>query len=148
MVTELKEEVEQKEDKPPAGFVRLKAPKTSAKTSQSSTSNRGRKKNLTPKLEDFFTSIGTMVYALNATDGAAILEGTPDLARSLNNLANEDERVRRMLERMLTGSAYGGVFMATAAILLPILANHNLLPVQLPGHMMPESAPKEELNGG
>lgn len=141
MVTETK-------DKAPSDFVRVTPPKRETRSS-SGTKSRGRSKNLTPKLEDFFTSIGTVVYAVNATDGAAILQGTPNLAKSLNELAKEDERVRRVLERMLTGSAYGAVFMSTAAILLPILDNHGMLPVRLPKQMMPD-VPKEskDSNGG
>lgn len=93
----------------------------------------GRKKSLQKPLADLFTSAGTAVAILNQTDGMAIIEGADSLATALNNVAKDNDTVYRNLERMVTGSAWGAVFMAVGGILLPIAANHNLLPFQIPG---------------
>lgn len=133
------------QDKPPADFVRVTAPKSDQKSRKSS---GGRRKNLKKPLEDLFATIGTTVYAFNQVDGTVILQGAPNLAESLDALAREDERVRRVLERMLTGSAWGGVFMAAGAIVLPIMDNHNLLPVKIPGLTpdIPDATTPEDIN--
>lgn len=99
-----------------------------------------RKKNLTKPLTEFFTTIGTMVTVVNHADGVAIINGSERLAESLNMVAKDNPTVYRNLERMLTGSAWGSVFVAAGAIALPIAANHNLLPFQIPG-LTPESTP-------
>lgn len=104
------------------------------------TSSGSRKKNLTKPLTDFFTSIGGMVAVVNKADGIAIITGAEDLAKALNNVAKDNAVVYRNLERMLTGSAWGSVFVAAGAIALPIAANHNLLPFQIPG-LTPEPTP-------
>lgn len=93
----------------------------------------GRKRSLTRPLTDLFVSIGAMVSVVNQVDGQIIIEGAPRLAESLNAVAKDNPAVYKSLERMLTGSAWGGVFMASGAIAIPILANHGLLPFQLPG---------------
>lgn len=81
-----------------------------------------------------------MVFVINQADGTAIITGAENLAKALNNVAKDNAAVYRNLERMLTGSAWGSVFVAAGAIALPIAANHNLLPFQIPG-LTPETAP-------
>lgn len=95
--------------------------------------NSGRKKSLKKPLEDLITSVGTGVSFVNQTDGIAIIQGAENLAIALNNVAKDNDAVYRNLERMVTGSAWGGVFMALGGILIPIAANHNLLPFAIPG---------------
>lgn len=98
----------------------------------------GRKKSLKRPLTDLITSVGTGVAILNQADGIAIINGAEPLADALNNVAKDNDAVYRNLERMVTGSAWGGVFMALGGILLPIAANHNLLPFQIPGVEVPQ----------
>jgi hypothetical protein len=82
-----------------------------------------------------------MVAVINQADGFAIVNGAEDLAKALNNVAKDNPSVYKTLERMLTGSAWGAVIVATGAIVLPIAANHNLLPFAIPGVTTPEPAP-------
>lgn len=91
-----------------------------------------RKRSLTKPLEELFTTVGTVVYAVNQVDGEAIISGANGLAVSLNNVAKDNPALYKNLERMVTGSAWGSVFIAAGAIAIPILANHNLLPFTLP----------------
>lgn len=100
-----------------------------------------RKRSLVKPLTEFFASIGATVYLVNTADGTVIVKGAERLAKSLDNLAKENATVYRNLERMLTGSAWGGVVIAAGAMALPILANHDLLPFHIPGVEAPESDP-------
>lgn len=101
-----------------------------------------RKKSLKKPLADLFTNIGTGVMILNKTDGMAIVEGADALADALNRVAQDNDAVYRNLERMVTGSAWGGVIMAVGAIALPIAINHNLLPFDIPGMANPTDSPQ------
>ncbi len=93
-----------------------------------------RRKSLEKPLNNLITSLGVTVSLVNQTDGQAIIEGSDRLAKSLNELAKENPTVHKNLTRMLTGSAWGSVFIAAGGIAIPILANHNLLPFQfVPG---------------
>lgn len=64
-----------------------------------------------------------MVY-----DGQVILTGADAWATTVEQLAFEDERVARVLDSMLSTSAWGAVMVSTATMLVPILACHGLLP--------------------
>jgi len=101
-----------------------------------------RKKSLVKPLEELFTTVGTVVYAVNQADGSAIINGANGLAVSLNTVAKDNAALYKNLERMVTGSAWGSVFIASGAILIPIMANHNLLPFNLPG-MEPVGSPED-----
>jgi hypothetical protein len=83
---------------------------------------------LAPRLESLLGMVGIAVFAVNPIDGQAILTGAPELAAALDQLARENPAVKRVLEQLLATSAWGAVAMATAKILLPIAANHELLP--------------------
>lgn len=100
----------------------------------------GRPKSLKKPLEDLITSAGTTVALFNQVDGIAIVNGATDLATALNNVAKDNPTVHKNLTRLVTGSAWGSVFVAVSAIALPIAANHNLLPFQIPGVAIPEPA--------
>lgn len=91
---------------------------------------RGRppKAKLKDSLQAQFTIIGMSVYAFNHYDGERIMENSQALAESLGKLADENPRVRKVLEKMLMAGAWSEVGMAVAPMLLPILANHRVLP--------------------
>lgn len=99
-----------------------------------------RKKSLVRPLDELFTTIGTVVYAVNPVDGQAILNGSNNLATALNTVAKDNAQLYKSLERLVTGSAWGAVFIAAGAIAIPIAANHNLLPFNIPG-LTPEPTP-------
>lgn len=85
-------------------------------------------KELQNSLEVFFSSLGIAVTMANAADGAAVINGTPGLAKALANTAERNPKLRAMLENMTSGFAYSELVTASAVIIVPILANHNLLP--------------------
>lgn len=123
-------------DTPPK-IVNISPPKRERKPSNARTST-GRKKSLTKPLTGTFATIGTMVSIANPTDGAIIIQGSERLAEALNNLAKENDRVYRALSAMIEVSVWGEVGGAVLAIVLPIMVNHDVLPVELPKSMVPD----------
>lgn len=90
-----------------------------------------------------FTMIGTAVYAFNSYDGTVILQGTPKLSAALANLCEKNPKIKKNIERMLAGGAYGEVIVAAAFIAIPIMANHNMMPPGIAA-MYGKAIPTEE----
>lgn len=101
-------------------------------TSTGSTTAKTRSANwegpLASQLVDMINGIGYMVSIADQTDGAIIMGGSDKLGNSLIGPARTNKKVRTALENMVTGGAWAGVVMASMAIVVPILAHHNLLP--------------------
>lgn len=92
-------------------------------------SRKGPTPQLQKSLEELF-SAPAYVYAINGDQWAQdhITENAPKLAEAYYKLAQKNPAVKRTLERLTTGSAWGGVAVATGATVLPLLAHHQLLP--------------------
>lgn len=94
------------------------------------------RKGPTPKLqkslEELF-SAPALAYSLAGDEWAAkhITTSAPGVAEAWYKLAQESAPVRRVLERMTTGSAWGAVIFSTGGMVLPLLAHHDLLPAQI-----------------
>lgn len=96
----------------------------------------GGKVRYAPALTQYAGTLGTMLTmaghakgsAAMAYDGQVILTGAESWALTVEQLAYEDERVARVLDSMLSTSAWGAVMVSTASIVVPILACHGLLP--------------------
>lgn len=97
---------------------------------------------LAGRIESALTTLGTGVFILNADDGRIVIAGSHNLAVALDGLAKENPKVRAVLERALAGGAWGAVIMATAAIVVPILANHGVVqPIPFVPQPTPSPAP-------
>lgn len=129
------------EDKEPKGFGFPAPLGTAGKADDAPKRGPGRPKGSTNKssgsmsvnaiekaIADQFTMIGVAVTAFNEYDGTVILQGTPRLAKSIGSLCEKNPKVRKNIERMLTGGSYGEVLLAGAFIAVPIMANHGLMP--------------------
>lgn len=62
------------------------------------------------------------------TDGEIILRGGPQLVDAVVALCEEDAKVRAMFLSLMTAGAYAQIVSAVMMIVLPILANHGVLP--------------------
>lgn len=109
--------------------------------------SKSRKASLTPQLSMFFGSIGATVYAFDQTCGQSIMQGTPALAEALDELARENENVRRVLEGLMTAGTYSKLVVAVAGIALPIAAHHGLLPEGLAAGIPGVPTPEPSTNG-
>lgn len=79
-------------------------------------------------LDIVLSGAGMMAMQYNRADGMIIISGKDRLKASIIELCKQDKRIRDMLLDMATSSAYVGVIIASASIIIPILANHNLIP--------------------
>lgn len=78
------------------------------------------------KLGDSLREIGLSVAIIYPADGVLIAERADSVAEAFGTLAEENEAVRRWLDRGIQGSAWVGVVMAVAPIALGIAANHGV----------------------
>jgi hypothetical protein len=88
----------------------------------------GQTANLERQLREQFQAIGFMVQLIEPYDGQVILQNADRLAAAYARLAAVNPMVRRMLTGAGNGQAYLGAIVATAAVALPILAHHGMLP--------------------
>lgn len=109
-------------------------PKTAAPggTPKQPAKSGGARAPLQKSLEELF-SAPAYIYALNGDTWAEdhISTTAPRLAEAWYKLAQKNPAVKRTLESLTTGSAWGGVAVATGATVLPLLAHHRLLPGQV-----------------
>jgi hypothetical protein len=77
------------------------------------------------KLEDFFAGIALFLMAAGDEHCATIMaDRAKPLAEAWARLAATNDRVRTILERFTSGSAYAEVVTVTLATALPIAAHH------------------------
>lgn len=86
---------------------------------------------LEKRLADQFAAIGLMVSVADPHCGGVVVAGSERLAEAWSNLAKENATVKRILEGLLTTSAWGDALLSTAMIALPILRHHGMLPAGL-----------------
>jgi len=104
---------------------------SSTKSGSKNKSSSGKKSGKTPTKQSIFgliSTIGTGVMLVNAYDGQRILENAENLADALHKAAKENPALRRALNAALQASTWGAVASAFAPIIVPILANHRVLP--------------------
>lgn len=104
----------------------ITAPKTRSRNPRLPGST-GRKRNLEKDLTTTLKGIGQAVALVNPVDGAIIINGAEPLAKALNDIAKDNDRLYRWLVAAQTGSKYGALFVAVAGIVTPILINHNVI---------------------
>lgn len=92
-----------------------------------------RKGSLEQRLAGTIGLVGTVVYALDAFDGEQILVRGDALAKALDHLAAENPAVKRVLEAMMAGGAWGEVVMVVAPMAVAIMAHHNIIPERYAG---------------
>jgi hypothetical protein len=88
---------------------------------------------LESQLEDFFgmIALGIMTTGDEHCANVVATQAKP-LSEAWAELAKKNTRVKRMIEMMLQGSAWGSVITVTAATVIPIAAHHGLYPQGFP----------------
>lgn len=79
-------------------------------------------------LTQYLSYISLGVTLVNPVDGKIIAEGAPAVAHELVELGRQDKQWRQYLERITKPGKYGGLTVAVAMIVIPVMANHKLLP--------------------
>lgn len=70
------------------------------------------------------TGVGIAVMVVDEYDGTVIIEGAPDLAKSLANVAEKRPAVAKALDALTETSAWAEVAVAAAGIVVPIVRHH------------------------
>lgn len=103
----------------------------SADTKPKQPRGTARRPALEARLTENLVTVGTFVCVIDQVDGLAIVNGAPNLAASLAKAAEANPKVRDGLEKMLSAGVWSGVVGSLAAIAIPIMANHKMLPASL-----------------
>jgi uncharacterized C2H2 Zn-finger protein len=92
-----------------------------------------RKSNLEKELTAFFTTIGLFVSLVPkcSNDGFIIQHNAESLATAWSHLAQQNKTVDRVLRSLMSASATGEVVMAMTMTIIPIMANHDMLPSEV-----------------
>ena len=119
----------------PAGIPRARSngaanppPRAAASDRAPRTTGGPRKGSLESRLGEFLRFNSGMISFINETDGSILYAHSDSLAKAYAKLAEENSRVKRVLEGLMEGGAWGAAVMATAMCALPIAANHNAIP--------------------
>lgn len=72
-----------------------------------------RKKNLTEPVADGITTLGAVLSFVRPITGLALIDRADTIAESLNDIAKDNDRLYRFLEKMTTGGKWGA--LATAS---------------------------------
>lgn len=75
-------------------------------------------------LENLYTSVGIMLMPFDAVCGNAVLQSAAQCAKSLDDLAHQNDAVRRLIYALVQTSALGAVIAAHAPILLAVAMHH------------------------
>lgn len=96
---------------------------------------KGRKSNVDKELErvketlyPIVATVGIGVKMVNPVDGSIIIDKGTGVVDALCLVAKEDEQVRKALLMLTTGTVYTQLAIAVLALIVPILANHRLVP--------------------
>jgi hypothetical protein len=101
-----------------------------------------RKGQFVQPLTQMYSGIGAMVFQFDKPCGTAVLASAEQCAKSLDDLAYQNESVRRALATLTQGSALGAVIVAHGPIIMAVMAHHagGVLPAQF----MPQTDEQEE----
>jgi hypothetical protein len=81
---------------------------------------------LEEKLEELFSALALPFMLAGDKHCADIIaQGAPKMASAWVTLADENPGVKRVLNKLTEGSAWGGVILSTAAVAVPIAAHHG-----------------------
>lgn len=90
-------------------------------------------------LTDLFTGLALVAQAGGNDIAFVVLTSRgPKLARAWAELARQNASVRRVIERLMTGGAWGGVIMSSVSVAMPLAASYGVTlppPLALAGSM-------------
>lgn len=85
----------------------------------------GRRGQFERPLRELYTSIGAIMMPFDPICGTAVIQQAEPCAKSLDELAYQNDSVRHSLEFILATSAWGAVIAAHVPILLAIVMHHS-----------------------
>jgi hypothetical protein len=127
-------------EEPPPKRTRTRKPSSSAPARRTTTSLERRLHDALGHVEHFptdhpslagqayYTGLAGAIFFMDQTDAYTVAAHSANVAHAWVMLAEENAKVKLILERALSGGAWGQAVLATLAMLLPIAANHGLIP--------------------
>lgn len=91
---------------------------------------------LTEDIQTMLASFAMPLFAFSARnpklayDANVIIKAAPDIAEQLNELAQRNPAVHRVLFAMMNGTDAMALGMTLSQVVIPILANHEIIPKQ------------------
>lgn len=79
-------------------------------------------------LNEFVGLAAAGLVFVNREDSRIIAEGGPRIVHELVELAKVEPALRRYLELSAAPGKYGPLIVATLAVIIPVMVNHNLIP--------------------
>lgn len=93
------------------------------------------------QLRELIEAVGGAISFINPEDGRIVTVQAEPLASALDRLAKQNPNVRRVLQGLLVGGAWGEVLsIVVIGILFPIASNHQALPWQRKARGGPEAS--------
>jgi hypothetical protein len=75
-------------------------------------------------LEELYTTVGMGVMMMDPHCGTVIIENAPKCAEALNNMADQNQALKRILLRIVETSLIGELMFAHAPIVMAVMAHH------------------------
>lgn len=99
-------------------------------SSRSATSGKswGAAKEVESLLLDYVGFVSTGLMFVNKEDAIIVSERAPKVVTELVELAKTDKYLQRYLMWIATPGKYGPLTIAVGSLVLPLMANHNMLP--------------------
>lgn len=79
-------------------------------------------------LESLYTYAGMGVMLVDPVCGNAVISSAESCAKAIDDLAYQNESVRRVLDGLTQGSAVTAVVMAHLPIIMAVASHHSLIP--------------------
>lgn len=95
-------------------------------------------------LTQMYALAGVTLFTVDEHCGGVILENAEKCATAMDELAYQNESVRRALDTLVTGSAIGAVFMAHLPVIVAIASHHGGGKIPFVPVMVPNESPREE----
>lgn len=87
--------------------------------------SRPKKGAFTEPLTEMYGFVGMAIFMRDQHCGTVVMENAEKCAEALDELAYQNESVRRVLDKLTTTSAFGAVVLAHAPIIAAIAAHHG-----------------------
>lgn len=92
------------------------------------------------QLTMYLAGLGFVIKLVNQYDGTVVAEGAAPVAHEVVEIAKTHKDWRKPLEIICAPGEYGRLMMVLAGIILPVMANHGLIPqivIPMTGAPMP-----------
>lgn len=90
-----------------------------------------------------FQTVSLPLLATQPADGATVIIHADSVAVAASDLAANDERFAKILDKFLQGGPYGALIVAVAPMVLQLATNHGLIPESVASKL--NVRPKEEM---